>query len=47
MRACTCSTMPRERQRMASAAFDLVSARFSWDRVVRCFVQGIGLPVAI
>jgi polysaccharide biosynthesis protein PslH len=35
-----------ERQRMVDAAWELVSTRFSWEQVVRCFEQGIGLPVA-
>jgi glycosyltransferase involved in cell wall biosynthesis len=35
------------RRRMAQAALELVSTRFSWDSVVRCFEQGMGLPVTI
>jgi glycosyltransferase involved in cell wall biosynthesis len=35
------------RRQMAQAAWELVSTRFSWDSVVRCFEQGMGLPVTI
>jgi glycosyltransferase involved in cell wall biosynthesis len=38
---------PARRQRTAAAASDLVSARFSWDQVVRSFERGIGMHVAV
>jgi glycosyltransferase involved in cell wall biosynthesis len=35
-----------ERKRIADAGWDLVSTKFSWDHVVRCFEQAIGISVA-